>query len=134
MKNLIRNASYLVILLFILGTSYLSFSGYKNIESKEFFDLYQNTPNSILIDARDVEKFKENRIRSSFNVTIGELKSSYNEIKGHLEENVFIYSQKGIKSSVVAEFLAKKRAYKVYHLKNGLNSLNETQIRDYLEK
>ena len=93
----------------------------KNIDIYELKELIKEE-NILIIDVRDVEEYKNNRILNAINITVENIKNVM-KICPNKNKKILVYCSKGIRSIVAAEQLDRFGYTKIYNLKKGLENL-----------
>ena len=98
-----------------------------DIYLEEVNEIIRTNPNSILLDVRSPQEYKEGHLIGSTNIPIYELESKIindNNNKLQKKENIIIvYCQTGTRSKKAIKILQKYGFNNLYHLKNGLDGI-----------
>ena len=93
----------------------------KNINIYELKDLIKDR-NILIIDVREPEEYKNNRILNAINITLENIKS-VTKLCPNRNKKILVYCSKGVRSIVAAAELDRLGYTKIYNLEKGLENL-----------
>lgn len=93
----------------------------KNISIAEATQIIATTPNTILIDVRSIQEYKEYHIDGAICIPHFEIQNRIEKEVTNKNALIIIYCQSGIRSKIAMEILERKGYQNVYSIKNGLD-------------
>ena len=112
---------YLFISLFlILGVSCQSQNNEGKLNPKEFHDKMQVMPESILIDVRSPDEFKDGSIPHAININYNDAQFESSIKKLDANKTYFVYCLSGGRSASAVAFMRDNGFKNVYELKGGI--------------
>ena len=95
----------------------------KDINIDEIMYVISTNPNSILLDVRSPQEFKEGHLNGAINIPLYELESCCTCKLKEKDVIIIVYCQSGIRSKKAIKILNKNGFKNIYHLKNGLDGI-----------
>lgn len=95
----------------------------RNINYEVLEDILRTESNTILIDVRSPQEFKEGRIMGAINIPLYELKQKINCISPNKCNTIILYCQSGERSKKAYNILEKCGYSNLYNLDGGLDEL-----------
>lgn len=93
----------------------------KNITIKEAVQIMSTTKNTILIDVRSIQEYKEYHIDGAICIPHYEIQNRIEKEVTDKNALIIIYCQSGARSKNAMEILERKGYKNVYNIKNGLD-------------
>lgn len=94
-----------------------------DININEIMDIKRTNPNSILLDVRSPQEFKEGHLNGAINIPLYELEMCCTCKLKEKNRLIIVYCQSGIRSKKAIKILNKNGFKNLYHLKNGLDGI-----------
>ena len=95
----------------------------RDININELMYVISTNPNSILLDVRSPQEYKEGHLNGAINIPLYELKMCCDCNLKEKDKIVIVYCQSGIRSKKAIKILDKNGFKNLYHLKNGLDGI-----------
>ena len=99
----------------------ISFSELKKIKN--------SNPNSILLDVRSPQEYKEGHLNGAINIPLYELERCCSCNLKEKNKTIIVYCQSGIRSKKAIKILRKNEFNNLYHLKDGLDGIADFPIQ-----
>lgn len=93
----------------------------KNINLEEATQIISATPNSVLIDVRSIQEYREYHIDGAICIPYFEIQNRIEKEITNKNTLIIVYCQSGMRSKKAMEILEKKGYQNVYNIKNGLD-------------
>lgn len=93
----------------------------RDININELMYIISTNPNSILLDVRSPQEFKEGHLNGAINVPLYELETCYN--LNEKDKIIIVYCQSGIRSKKAIKILNRNGFKNLYHLRDGLDGI-----------
>lgn len=93
----------------------------KNINLEEAKQIISATPNSVLIDVRSIQEYREYHIDGAICIPYFEIQNRIEKEITNKNTLIIVYCQSGMRSKKAMEILEKKGYQNVYNIKNGLD-------------
>ena len=94
------------------------------ISIEEVNEIIRVNPNTILLDVRSPQEYKEGHLIGATNIPIYELEERIEKYyKEEKERIIIVYCQTGARSKKAIKILQKYGFTNLYHLKNGLDGI-----------
>lgn len=93
----------------------------KNVTMEEATQIISTTENSILIDVRSLQEYKEYHIDGAICIPHFEIQNRIEKEVTDKTAIIIIYCQSGIRSKKAVEILERKGYQNVYNIKDGLD-------------
>ncbi len=93
----------------------------KNITIEELGPITATTPNTVLIDVRSMQEYKEYHIDGAICIPYYEIQNRIQQEVADKNTLIILYCQSGIRSKKAMEILEKLGYKNIYHIKNGLD-------------
>ena len=90
----------------------------KEITFNDFYQLYQNSPLSVL-DVREVEEFEALHLEGARNLPLSQLADTYDQLDK--AQPYYVICKSGIRSARACQFLA-EQGYKVVNVQGGMDA------------
>jgi len=94
-----------------------------NIDYESAKMLLKNDENSVLVDVRSPQEYKETHLDGSINIPIYEIEQKCKEIITNKNCIVIVYCQSGGRSSKAIKILEKQGYNKLYNIEGGLDNI-----------
>lgn len=94
----------------------------KEISYKKLQEIMQKNTNTLLIDVRSKQEFKEEHLEGSINIPLYEIDKQLYKIPDK-QSTIVVYCASGHRSKQAKEKLEELGYENVYHLKNGLDGM-----------
>ena len=91
----------------------------KEITFNDFYQLYQNSPLSVL-DVREVEEFEALHLEGARNFPLSQLADIYDQLDKDLLH--YVICKAGVRSAHACQFLA-EQGYEVINVQGGMDAL-----------
>lgn len=95
----------------------------QDININELMYVISSNPNSILLDVRSPQEFKEGHLNGAINIPLYELETCCHCNLKEKDKIVIVYCQSGIRSKKAIKILNKNGFKNLYHLKDGLDGI-----------
>ena len=105
----------------IKNTLYRSFEN-REISYKKLKDIVNRNIQTILLDVRSSQEFKEEHLKGAKNIPLYELEKRLNELPDK-KQIIIIYCMSGYRSKEAKEKLEKLGYENIYNLKGGIESI-----------
>ncbi len=94
----------------------------ENITVKEMLEIIKTNKNTVLLDVRSKQEYKEGHIAGSINIPVFDLeRNAKNRLK--MDSIIIVYCSAGIRSKRAMQIL-KKQGYKnLYNIEGGIENL-----------
>lgn len=94
-----------------------------DIEYENAKIILKNDANSILIDVRSPQEYKENHLENSVNIPLYDLSKNIEKIYPDKNKTIIVYCQSGNRSKKAIEILHKQGYENVYNIAGGLDNI-----------
>lgn len=95
--------------------------GAPSISTGEVLELIASNRRPILLDVRTLSEHRNSNISGSIHIPLDQLSSRVGDLEGFKEEEIVVYCQSGMRSSMACRKLA-ERGFKVKNLSGGMNA------------
>ncbi len=119
--------SFILFLTVILLTAGCAASPYKKISAKQGRDLLNNDSNTVLLDVRTEEEFREIRIPNAILIPLDTLQNNVADTLPDKNTTIVIYCRSGNRSKQAAEILIGMGYKKVYDMGGIIDWPYETE-------
>lgn len=94
------------------------------IDYEEAKMLMKNNINSVLLDVRSPQEYKEGNLEGSINLPLYDIENNCENILKDKDATIIVYCQSGNRSKRAVQILKKKNYSNIYNIKGGLDSIN----------
>ena len=95
----------------------------KDINIEELKDIIKVNKNTILLDVRSPQEFKEEHLKGAINIPLYELEQCYSSKLKNKETIIVVYCKSGIRSKNAIKKLKKYGFKNLYNLKDGIDGI-----------
>lgn len=97
-----------------------SFRDIKEITEDEMLEIIKRIPETIILDVRSVQEYKEGHITGSINIPVYDLEKEAKKVLRDKNAVIIAYCSAGIRSRKAVKILMKLGYKNLYNLKEGI--------------
>ena len=94
----------------------------ENISVNEMFEIIKTNENTVLLDVRSTQEYKEGHINGSINIPVYDLEKTANS-KLNKEGIIIVYCSAGVRSKRAIQILRKLGYRNLYNIEGGIENL-----------
>lgn len=94
-----------------------------NIDYENAMSIFKNDKESVLVDVRSPQEYKEWHINGSINIPLYDLEKNNSQITNNKNNVIIVYCQTGKRSKKAVEILKKVGYTKLYEIDGGLDNI-----------